>query len=111
MSESRTEWLNRMTDIHGLDAEDIIEIVEIFFDMFDENIALLPGLYDSGDISEVVRIIHGIKGAAANIGFEDVSEKAAVLERQGNENNITELTVQLNDIIDLVDSRKDLVAM
>ena len=111
MPETRNEWLARMTETHGIDAEDILEIAELFFETVGDNVEEIKEAHDSGDSETVVRLAHGLKGAAANIGFEEISEKAKVLEKQGNENMIENLSLQLKSIFELIEVQKQRFGM
>ncbi len=109
MADLRQEWLDRMTSMHGLDDEDIIEISELFFSSYDESAVEMDNAITSGNVSEFVRLIHGIRGAAANIGFDEICGLASTLEEQGKANNIIDYKSQMNRITDCVNwARKNL---
>ncbi|MCG8418890.1 MAG: Hpt domain-containing protein [Proteobacteria bacterium] len=82
MSQSRERWLTEMTEILGVDPEDVLEVAAMFFDAIDERLGAMKQAYEEGDIQELTRLIHGLKGDAANIGFKETSSLARRLESQ-----------------------------
>ena len=82
MSQSREEWLKLMVDILGVDPEDILEVAAMFYEGIDERLDGIAAAYHSGDLQELTRLVHGLKGDAANIGFKATSAVARTLETQ-----------------------------
>lgn len=83
MADHKEEWLNRMTATLAVDPEDLIDVATMFFDDIDERLDSIAEAGHSGDYSELfLRLVHGLKGDAANIGFMDISDIARELERQ-----------------------------
>lgn len=95
MSVSREEWLATMTDILGVDPEDVLEVAVMFFDAVDDRLLASERAYQSGDIKELNRLIHGLKGDAANIGFKEVSSLARELELQSRAGVVEDFHGQL----------------
>jgi HPt (histidine-containing phosphotransfer) domain-containing protein len=91
MSESKEEWLQRIADLHGLDAEDIEEIAELCLEDTAENVALLTNIDPAADMSTPLRAAHSIKGSAANIGLNSLSDAAQTIESQLGQNNLVDL--------------------
>lgn len=83
MADLKEEWLNRMTATLAVDPEDLIEIAAMFFENVEERLDKIGAAGQSGDIEELTRLAHGLKGDAANIGFTDISKIARDLEHQG----------------------------
>ena len=109
MSESKTQWLQRVADMHGLDPEDIEEIAEMCLEDTDIHVTTLKGAPDGGDLKEVIRAAHSIKGSSANIGLNELCKCASALEEQlkdadysNYESNISQLQQALEDFRDLM---------
>lgn len=83
MADLKEDWLNRMTATLAVDPEDLIEIASMFFEGIEERLDSIAEAGHSGDIETMTRLVHGLKGDAANIGFTDISRIARDLEHQG----------------------------
>jgi HPt (histidine-containing phosphotransfer) domain-containing protein len=59
---------------------DLRDIVEMFVDEMPERIAALVGYLESGEMEELRRAAHQLKGAAGSYGFEPISPCAGRLE-------------------------------
>ena len=95
MSETKQEWLQRVADVHGLDPEDIDEIAELCLDDTETNINTLRKAQRGTDLSEVIRAAHSIKGAAANIHQNKLSDAAKVVENQLRSDDFTNLEANI----------------
>ena len=95
MNETKTEWLQRVADIHGLDPEDIDEIAELCLEDVQNNLDILKTAQRGNDLSDPLRAAHSVKGAAANIHLNDLSNAAKVLEGQLRNENFTDLQVNI----------------
>lgn len=62
------------------DDEELLELVELFVSELPTRMAKLTELATRGDIAELGRFAHQIKGAAGSYGFDDVTPYAARLE-------------------------------
>jgi len=60
--------------------EDFGDLVEIFVEEVPNRIALMAELYGAGDLEELQRVAHQLKGAAGSYGFVDMTPYAANLE-------------------------------
>lgn len=83
MANHKEEWLERMTATLAVDPEDLLEIAEMFFDGIDERVDNIASAGQADDLDTMTRLAHGLKGDAANIGFNDISQIAKSLEHQG----------------------------
>ncbi|MCM8537851.1 MAG: Hpt domain-containing protein [Lentisphaeraceae bacterium] len=96
MSESKIDWLQRVADMHGLDPEDIEEIAEMCIEDTVENIAMIE---DLSDMQTAIRAAHSIKGSAANIGQQPLSDAAKTIEaslKDGDTGSIPAKLAELN---------------
>lgn len=101
-----------MVDTHGIDAEDILEIAELFFDTIFDNIDHANQAFTSGKTDDFVRIFHGIKGAAANIGFDEISDVAKILEAEAKRdiNSVSDVSRQIDTLRRLIADRQSVIA-
>lgn len=100
MSESKDQWLQRMCDQHGLDPEDILEVAEMCIEDATENINALKESGPSGNIDDLVRYAHSIKGSCANVGFEGLSDIAKHLEVQIREGLLSDFDSAVQKLSD-----------
>ncbi|MCM8541750.1 MAG: Hpt domain-containing protein [Lentisphaeraceae bacterium] len=96
MNETKSEWLQRVADIHGLDPEDIDEIAELCLEDAENNIAVLKGAARGQDLSDAIRAAHSIKGATANIQLNDLSNAARDIETKLREDDFDNLQSSLS---------------
>jgi HPt (histidine-containing phosphotransfer) domain-containing protein len=64
-----------------VDDEDLLELVQLFVDELPERLAKLVDALHQGEIAEVGRYAHQLKGAAGSYGFDAVTPFAARLEK------------------------------
>jgi HPt (histidine-containing phosphotransfer) domain-containing protein len=89
----------------GLEEDEFKEIVEIFVETAEADIARLSAATASQDANEAMEAAHSLKGAAGNLGFTDISEVSKILEEDARkgvidqvEKNIPVLMDKLNEI-------------
>jgi HPt (histidine-containing phosphotransfer) domain-containing protein len=111
MIESRQEWLEKISERYGLNEEDIIEIIVLFFESFDEDLTEIKQAYDTGGMDEFIRLTHGIKGAAASIGLDEVADIARDLESQGRDNEVSNFSANIDNLIDEVNDCRQLLGI
>lgn len=70
----------------GLEADEFLELVEIFVESTDADLSRLESGLSSGSSEEVAEAAHSIKGAAAGLGFEDASTLAKKIETNARQN-------------------------
>jgi HPt (histidine-containing phosphotransfer) domain-containing protein len=64
-----------------LDDEDLLELVELFVEELPSRIAQIVEAKEAGNVTEIGRFAHQLKGAAGSYGFDVVTPFAARLER------------------------------
>ncbi len=106
MSQSRDEWLAEMTEILGVDPEDVLEVADLFFSAIDERLASMAKAHADGDIAELTRLAHGLKGDAANMGFKETSAVARVLETQGRDGAVVDFESQFKALTKAVNEQR-----
>ena len=62
------------------DNQDMIELVAFFVDAMEERIKGLRETYDAGDLHQLRRLAHQLKGAATGYGFPAITQSASALE-------------------------------
>lgn len=68
----------------GLEEEDFRELTQLFLETAQEDITKMETTFTSGDARGVMEAAHRLKGAAGNLGFAAIAEKAGDAERQSN---------------------------
>ena len=89
----------------GIDEETYLEILAMFYEKSVEDMGIIEGALGEGKPDMAVRGAHSIKGAAANLGIEDISELAKEIEmkaRAGVLNEIPVLVAPLREKIGFV---------
>lgn len=62
------------------DDPDMLDIVREFADELPERVASIEELLQSGELEELRRLAHQLKGAGGGYGFAKITEMAALLE-------------------------------
>lgn len=75
----------------GLEEDEYREILELFMLSGGANFQKLQESLDTGNADQVMRCAHSIKGAAGNLGLEEVSMVAAIIEARALQNRLHDL--------------------
>ena len=70
----------------GLEEDEFLDLVKLFVGTSTSNLTDLEKALETGNIEEVVKASHSLKGAAGNLGFQEIYERAKLIEtnaRQG----------------------------
>jgi len=92
--------LKRALDSTGDNEELVIRLIEIFSNQWDSKVPELEQALNENNADIAERIAHNIKGSAASIGAELISETAYQLEKSAK-------SKQLANAIPLISSLKD----
>jgi len=87
-----------LLDRLGGDSELVDEIVGIFLESADEQIATVESAVADGDAHRVERSAHSLKGALLNIAAESVAERALRLEQAGRSGELELCSPLLDDL-------------
>jgi HPt (histidine-containing phosphotransfer) domain-containing protein len=68
----------------GLDEEEMLELVELFFETSISDLERLKKALDQNDAMTVAEAAHSIKGASGNMRFEEIYELARQIEKNAN---------------------------
>jgi HPt (histidine-containing phosphotransfer) domain-containing protein len=81
---------------------DMRELVEMFLEELPKRVAILQKSLQDGNVSEIARIAHQLKGAAGGYGYPIITDAAAVLERSAKAKEaVDNLTKSVQEISDL----------
>ncbi len=91
----------------GIDKEDFLELVDLFITTTQKDLGQIRRGMEDNAPSEAAAAAHSIKGAAGNLGFEDMARVAQKMEFRGKEGSlegvdvwIAEMEVFLNRLRD-----------
>jgi len=93
--EERREWgLPEDDDEYG-------ELVEIFINVLQEQLADLAAAWSEGDFDRLARSAHSIKGGGGTFGYEAFTQPAALLEKMAQDRNLERIPHQIAQLEDL----------
>lgn len=72
----------------GLDEEDFMELVELFVDTSMGDIEKIKKGVEESSCPDAAAASHSIKGAAANMGFDEIAAQAEAMEKQAKGGSI-----------------------
>ena len=98
MPETKTEWLNRVANMHGLDPEDIEEVAEICLEDSKVCLETLQNAKDGDDLENAVRAAHSLKGSATNVGLDALSAVSKVVESALKQNDFSDYSAQVANV-------------
>ncbi|NVM20944.1 MAG: Hpt domain-containing protein [Desulfobacterales bacterium] len=72
----------------GLNDDEFLEVMEIFIRTTASDLDRLQSAIVVGDTRQTAEAAHAIKGAAGNLGFNEIYEMAKALEEKARENSL-----------------------
>ena len=78
--------INELAENLGLEEDEFLDLVELFVKTSASNLTDLAKVLETGDAEEVAKVSHSLKGAAGNLGFQEIYERSKLIEinaRQG----------------------------
>ena len=98
----------------GLEEDEFLDLVELFVETSASNLNDLEKALESGDAEGVVKASHSLKGAAGNLGFQEIYEFSKNIEmnaRQGTLGGSKEAAHSIREKLALIeeDLKKGLV--
>jgi len=78
-----------------LEADELKEILDLFFEDADSLLEQVMAALDAQNSKEIIRILHNLKGSAANLRFETIAGIAAKLETEAKQGNFEVIPSQL----------------
>lgn len=90
------------------DDPDMVPIIEEFVNELSERIVALRSTFEAGEVEELRRLAHQLKGAGAGYGYEPITTAAAKLESAIKLTNggLDPVRGQLNELIELCERVK-----
>jgi HPt (histidine-containing phosphotransfer) domain-containing protein len=89
-------------ELKDLLAEDLLEVIDMYYGDSIEQVAQLKVAVDAGDVSNIINICHSLKSSSANLGAVDLAELCKKMEELGREaklDNPAELFEQLSSAL------------
>ncbi len=82
----------------GIDQEDFMELVELFVVTSLSDIEKIKKGVGDNNPADAAAASHSIKGAAGNLGFDDISNLAKDMEMQAKSGSLENFDAQINDL-------------
>ncbi len=82
----------------GIDDEDFMELVELFVVTTMSDIEKIKKGVQEGNSQDAAAASHSIKGAAGNLGFDEMFELSKKMEMQAKEENLDGFEAYLIDL-------------
>ncbi len=82
----------------GLDEEDFVELAELFVTTTLSDIDKIKEGVAENNSTDAASASHSIKGAAGNLGFNDIFELTKKMEAQAKEGNLNGFDAYISDI-------------
>lgn len=98
---------DRLASRLGIDSEDFMELLELFVTTTETDMEKIRMAVDDENPKDAASAAHSIKGAAGNLGFEDMAEVAKIMEFQGKDGDLTDFEKHLNKLNGMLQAIKD----
>ena len=92
----------------GLDEEEFIELVELFVSTSLGDIARIRKAVRDNNAADAASASHSIKGAAGNMGFDDIFTRARDMEMQARPGNLDHFEDWVPDLENKVNALKNI---
>jgi len=89
---SNTIDLQAIADELDFDLEDVEMLVDVFLESAKETMQELKDGIDSNELEKIFHSAHAIKGSAANLTFNEISDIAKIIEHEAREGNSIDYT-------------------
>ncbi len=86
----------------GIDEEDFMELVELFITTSLADVEKLKKSVLENSCPDASAASHSIKGAAANMGFEEIAKLTTDMEMQAKQGNVDNFDVYIADLEKMV---------
>jgi HPt (histidine-containing phosphotransfer) domain-containing protein len=86
-----------------MEEEEFLEMVNLFLETTTSDLGKLQSSIEEKDTQKVAETAHSIKGAAANLGFEEMYEVAKRIEKKARENDLNEVVEAIATIREKLD--------
>ncbi len=105
--------IDYISNVLGFEVEDMIMLIEMFIESSDDAISSLYRAIDDSNFEEIAKNAHTIKGSAANLNLESISqiaEKIEHLAKKGVEDNYRAMVEALDEELNSVKSTLSQIA-
>lgn len=82
----------------GIDEEDFMELVELFVTTTRSDLDKVRQGVSTGNAADAAAASHSIKGAAGNLGFEEMASLAKTMEFQAKDGNLDGFDAYISDL-------------
>jgi len=72
----------------GLDEEEYLELIDLFVETGMSDLDQLQSAIQEGNAEEALKATHSLKGAAANLGFMEISDLAKDVEMKARDDRL-----------------------
>lgn len=90
----------------GIDRADFIELAELFVTTTQSDMDKIRRAMTAGNPADAAAAAHSIKGAAGNLGFEDMAELAKKMEFQGKDGRLDGFETDMDEMEKMLQSLK-----
>jgi HPt (histidine-containing phosphotransfer) domain-containing protein len=80
--------VKRMAENLDIEESELLEIVDLFIETSTSDLNRLQQALEMEDAHEVAKTAHSIKGAAANLAFEEIFEISKNMERKARDKDL-----------------------
>lgn len=106
MEKKVIDWDTAIERLGG-DKEFLIELLNELVEQIDQSMPDLKTAIEQQNYSDVRSIAHGLKGAAANLGADQVSAKFYELEMMGKNENLDGALDKFNEVLSMNEALKE----
>jgi len=78
--------LNKLATDLGFEVEDIHILLEMFIENANQSLEHIEGALQTGDLQTLSLEAHSIKGSAANLQLEEITQSAHIIEESAKQN-------------------------
>jgi HPt (histidine-containing phosphotransfer) domain-containing protein len=82
----------------GIDEEDFVELVDLFVTTTRSDIAKIRTAVQTDSPADAAAAAHSTKGAAGNLGFDDIFALSQRMEMQAKQGNLDQMTAHVSDL-------------
>ena len=99
---SYTIDLQKIADELDFDLEDVEMLIEVFLQSAKESMETLKDSIDSNELEKIFHSTHAIKGSAANLTLNDISNVAKFIEHNAREGKNIDYNKYYNQLVLLI---------
>ena len=93
----------------GLEEDEYLEIIELFIETVISDLDKLRTAIEEGDAGKAADAAHSMKGAAGNLGLEEIQEAARRTEEEARNEALSDITESFQDLKNNFDQLRQFV--